>query len=85
MAQQTGALAALAGALGRPTWILLPHILDWRWLYERADTFWYPTARLSRQPRSRDWANVLDRLPLELARLASQIADSDLSLELAAP
>ena len=66
------AVAHLAGALGRPTWILLPHILDWRWLYEREDTPWYPTARLFRQPRSRDWTSVLDRLPLELERFQSQ-------------
>jgi hypothetical protein len=65
------AVAHLAGALGKPTWILLPHILDWRWFYERADTPWYPTARLFRQPRSRDWASVLDRLPLELQRFAA--------------
>ncbi|HLG81683.1 MAG TPA: tetratricopeptide repeat protein [Bradyrhizobium sp.] len=65
------AVAHLAGALGKPTWILLPHILDWRWLYERDDTPWYPTARLFRQARSRDWADVLDRLPLELERFAA--------------
>jgi ADP-heptose:LPS heptosyltransferase len=67
------AVAHLAGALGKPTWILLPHILDWRWLYEREDTPWYPTARLFRQTRSRDWASVLDRLPLELARVAADV------------
>jgi len=66
------AVAHLAGALGKPTWILLPHVLDWRWLYAREDTPWYPTARLFRQARSGDWTSVLDRLPLELARFAAQ-------------
>jgi tetratricopeptide (TPR) repeat protein len=69
------AVAHLAGALGKPTWILLPHILDWRWLYERVDTPWYPTARLFRQRRSGDWASVLDRLPLELQRFAANVCE----------
>jgi Flp pilus assembly protein TadD len=69
-------VAHLAGALGRPTWILLPHILDWRWLYEREDTPWYPTVRLFRQPRPNDWPSVLDRLPGELAHLAAEHAES---------
>jgi Flp pilus assembly protein TadD len=67
------AVAHLAGALGKPTWILLPHVLDWRWLYQRVDTPWYPTVRLFRQARSRDWASVLDRLPGELQRLAADV------------
>jgi tetratricopeptide (TPR) repeat protein len=67
------AVAHLAGALGKPTWILLPHILDWRWQYERVDTPWYPTARLLRQPRSGDWASVLGRLPQELQRFALNV------------
>jgi len=64
-------VAHLAGALGQRTWILLPHILDWRWFYQREDTPWYPSARLFRQHRPNDWASVLDRLPGELQRLAS--------------
>jgi len=66
-------VAHMAGALGKPTWILLPHILDWRWLYEREDTPWYPTVRLFRQRRPKDWASVLNRLPGELARLAADV------------
>lgn len=63
-------VAHLAGALGRPTWILLPQVLDWRWFYAREDTPWYPSARLFRQARPNDWAGVLDRLPGALQRLA---------------
>src|SRR5262249_49327695 len=50
----------LAGALGRPVWVLLPFIPDWRWLLDRNDTPWYPTARLFRQPNMGDWTTVLD-------------------------
>jgi hypothetical protein len=64
-------VAHLAGALGKTTWILLPHVLDWRWFYEREDTPWYPSARLFRQRRPNDWLSVLDRLPGELQRLAA--------------
>lgn len=52
------AVAHLAGTLGKPVWILLPHLPDWRWLLERADSPWYPTARLFRQPRRGDWTCV---------------------------
>lgn len=60
----------LAGALGRPTWILLPHVPDWRWLLGRADTPWYPTARLYRQPARGDWDSVLERVREDLRGLA---------------
>lgn len=51
--------AHLAGALGRPVWILLPFAPDWRWMRDRPDTPWYPTARLWRQARRGDWDGVL--------------------------
>ncbi|MCW2248164.1 Flp pilus assembly protein TadD [Azospirillum fermentarium] len=48
----------LAGALGRPAWLLLPHAPDWRWFLGRADTPWYPTVRLFRQDRAGAWPRV---------------------------
>jgi ADP-heptose:LPS heptosyltransferase len=53
------AVAHLAGALGRPTWLLLSFTPDWRWLLERMDSPWYPTMRLFRQPRFGDWDAVV--------------------------
>jgi tetratricopeptide (TPR) repeat protein len=55
-------VAHLAGALGRPVWVLLPCHPDFRWLLGREDSPWYPTARLFRQPRHMDWDWVLDRV-----------------------
>jgi glutathione S-transferase len=61
----------LAGALGRPVWVLLPFSPDFRWLLGREDSPWYPTARLFRQPRFGDWESVLARVRDELERLAA--------------
>jgi len=60
--------AHLAGALGRPVWIVLKHVPEWRWMMDREDTPWYPTARLFRQTRPRDWDEVFERVAVELAR-----------------
>jgi ADP-heptose:LPS heptosyltransferase len=64
-------VAHLAGALGRPTWILLPYTPDYRWLLDREDSPWYPSARLFRQGESRDYADVIDRVRTELIAMIS--------------
>jgi hypothetical protein len=62
-------VAHLAGAMGRPTWIFLAFSPDWRWQLERADSPWYPTARLYRQSVPGDWDSVIARVRDDLARL----------------
>ena len=64
------AVAHLAGAMGKPVVILLPHAADFRWLRDRDDTPWYPTAKLLRQPAFGDWDSVILRLVDELRRLS---------------
>jgi ADP-heptose:LPS heptosyltransferase len=66
-------VAHLAGALGRPTWILLPYTPDYRWLLDRDDSPWYPSARLFRQNESRDYANVIDCVRAELIAMISTL------------
>jgi hypothetical protein len=57
------AVAHLAGALGRPVWVMLSQFaLDWRWLLDRDSSPWYTTARLFRQPQMGDWATVTERI-----------------------
>jgi hypothetical protein len=60
-------VAHLAGALGRPVWITLPCWPDWRWQIERADSPWYPTARLFRQKKAGDWSCVVREVAAALA------------------
>ena len=65
------AVAHLAGALGKPVWLLNRFDTDWRWLLEREDSPWYPTMRIFRQPAAGDWGAVIDRVADELARRAA--------------
>jgi tetratricopeptide (TPR) repeat protein len=64
-------IAHLAGALGRPVWVGLQQIPDWRWLLHGEDCRWYPTMRLFRQTRRGDWAGVFTRITARLAATAS--------------
>jgi hypothetical protein len=64
-------LPILAGAFGRPTWILSPWTPDYRWLLGRDDSPWNPTVRLFRQTETRDYASVLDSVRTELLRLVA--------------
>jgi len=63
------AIAHLAAAMGKPVWILLPLAPDWRWLLERADSPWYPSARLFRQRSAGDWSGVMRDVAKALSEL----------------
>jgi len=65
-------VAHLAGAMGKPVWVLIPYAPDWRWMLEREDSPWYPTMRLFRQQRRGDWDHVFARVANELNSLVSQ-------------
>ena len=57
----------LAGAMGKEAWVMLPFAPDWRWLLGRNDTPWYPTLRLFRQAKDRQWPPVMAAIAKELA------------------
>lgn len=60
--------AHLAGAMGKPVWILNRFNTDWRWLLDRSDSLWYPTARLYRQEMPEDWDDVIRRVKADLLK-----------------
>jgi ADP-heptose:LPS heptosyltransferase len=64
------AIVHLAGAMGRPVWVLLPFSADFRWLLQREDSPWYPTLRLFRQPVVGDWDCVIRQVTEAMAGLA---------------
>lgn len=63
------AVAHLAGALGRPTWLALKYVPEWRWLLHRGDSVWYPSARLFRQQAAADWSGPFAAMETELKKL----------------
>ena len=62
-------ISHLAGALGKPVWVMIPFVPDWRWMLDRADSPWYPTMKLFRQKTIGDWAEPIGRVVAELARM----------------
>jgi Flp pilus assembly protein TadD len=65
------AVAHLSGAMGKPVWLFLPFLPDWRWMLERTDSPWYPTMRLFRQKAAGDWDDVIRRVAEELIKAAN--------------
>jgi len=63
------AVAHLAGAMGKPAWVLIPFVPDWRWMLNRTDTPWYPTLQLFRQEKAGDWKPPIARLAKQLSEL----------------
>jgi tetratricopeptide (TPR) repeat protein len=72
------AVAHLAGALGKPVWILLPYAADWRWLRHRQDSPWYPTAQLFRQSSPGNWDSVIEQIAQSLEDLVNELHDNEL-------
>ena len=66
------AVAHVAGAIGRPVWLLIPYRPDWRWLLDREDSPWYPTMRIFRQTTRGDWPPVIARAASELTKFTAQ-------------
>lgn len=64
-------VAHLAGALGKPLWVMLPYVPDWRWFLDSADSPWYPSAKLYRQQTIADWSSVFEKIHSDLEQLAN--------------
>ena len=69
-------IAHLAGALALPLWLLIPDPPEYRWMLEREDSPWYPTARLFRQAKRGNWPEVIERVRHELDALVSSRFDT---------
>jgi hypothetical protein len=67
-------VAHLAGSMGKPVWIPLSFVPDWRWMLDRDDSPWYPTARLFRQPKRGEWESVIDDIVAALRKHRVDIA-----------
>ena len=70
-------IAHLAGALGRPTWLALKQVPEWRWMLDREDSPWYPTLRLFRQPQRDDWGGVFSKIEKSLHELFGRRLNCD--------
>jgi len=68
------AAAHLAGAMGKPVWMLVPFVPDWRWLNGRSDTSWYPTMRLVRQKVLGDWTGAIAEVARELSAFTKRMS-----------
>ncbi len=69
-------IAHLAGALGRPVWVALKQVPEWRWMLEREDSPWYPSMRLFRQQTRGDWSDVFNRMAREAPAMRERTARS---------
>ena len=75
-------VAHLAGAMGKPVWVLLPFAPDWRWTLNREDSPWYPTMRLFRQTKGGDWLGVFERVKTALSHLNFTIGTAGSALRI---
>ena len=67
------AIAHLAGSLGTQTWLILPHISDWKWLKAKDENIWYDNFRIYKQKKPGDWSSVLDSIKKDLDLLIENI------------
>ncbi|MCX8069297.1 MAG: tetratricopeptide repeat protein [Thermodesulfovibrionales bacterium] len=75
------AAAHLAGALGKPVWLMLHYISDWRWMLERDDSPWYPSMKIFRQRQLDDWRSVIEEITEELTKWTGYSYEIDLKKE----